>query len=439
MGFRIFTERKWWPLPASKIPKNAAFGPITTHIFKEFSSFFTPSISVKKGVKMKLPTKFKFTDLRLVRLPSYDKTRTFSDLVLNNLKLVVTPSGTKTFYVRFKTNGQPINHKLGNADALSVDEARSRAVAYINFRTAQQVRCQSGLTVNDVFNLYRDNELSARRTIAGRTHALEISYNLHLKPIIGKMNIEQLTKKIARTVFIELENRGYSVHNRCLSAIKSAFNYVIEFEEGLPVTANPFMGIKKLTEVQRNRYLTKSEAKRLLLALDTEKNQDVADIYRVALFTGARLSNVKTMRWYEIDFSSGQWLIPATNTKTSKVYQIPLHSFVINLLKQRREQASDSPFVFASERSRYGYITGGDPVWKSAITRAGLYHDNPNIRPRPHDLRRTFATWQLQSGADISVVSKALCHTSLKNTMIYAQTNLDQVRNSIESAFEFME
>ncbi|USE67989.1 integrase [Pseudoalteromonas maricaloris] len=388
---------------------------------------------------MKFSTKFKFTDRRLVSLLSHDKTRTFSDLVLNNLKLVVTPSGTKTFYVRFKTNGQPINHKLGNADALSVDEARSRAVAYINFRTAQQVQCQSGLTVNDVFNLYRDNELSARRTIAGRTHALEVSYNLHLKPIIGKLYIETLTKKFARTVFFELENRGYSVHNRCLTAIKSAFSYAIEFEEELPVTVNPFVGIKKMTEVQRNRYLTKEEAKRLLLALDAESNRDVADIYRVALFTGARLSNVKTMRWNEIDFSSRQWLIPATNTKSSKTYQIPLHQYVIELLERRKQVSSHSKFVFASSSSKYGYITGGDPIWKSAIIRAKLYHENPNIRPRPHDLRRTFATWQIQSGADISVVSRALCHTSLKNTMIYAQTNLDQVRNSIESAFEFMD
>ena len=77
-------------------------------------------------------------------------------------------------------------------------------------------------------------------------------------------------------------------------------------------------------------------------------------------------------------------------------------------------------------------------MWKSAIKRAGLYHENPNIRPRPHDLRRTFATWQIQSGADISVVSKALCHTSLKHTMIYAHTNTEQVRNSIDEAFKFI-
>jgi len=430
---------KWWPLPASKIRKNAAFGPITTLIFKEFPSFFTPSISVKKGVKMNQPTKFRFTEHRIKALRSNEKTQTYSDKTLANLKITVTPVGTKTYYVRFKINKQPFNHKIGNALLITVDEARSRAVNFINFKTGQKTENSSGLIINDIFTLYKRHELSMRKTIAGRTHALEVSYGKHLKDRIGSKPIETFNKKVARALFAELESLGYSVHNRCLTAIKSAFNYVIEYEDDLSVTVNPFMGIKKLTEVQRNRYLTKDEAKRLLASLEHESNQDVADIYRVALFTGARLSNVKTMRWHEIDFSSGQWLIPATNTKTSKVYQIPLHSFVINLLKQRREQASDSPFVFASERSKYGYITGGDPLWKSAIKRAGLYHDNPNIRPRPHDLRRTFATWQIQSGTDISVVSKALCHTSLKHTMIYAQTNLDQVRNSIESAFEFMD
>lgn len=387
---------------------------------------------------MNQPTKFRFTDHRIKALRSNEKTRTYSDQTLANLKITVTPSGTKSYYVRFKINNQPFNHKIGNALLITVDEARSRAVNFINFKAGQKTENISGLIINDIFILYKKHELSMRKTIAGRTHALEVSYRKHLKDRIGSKPIEELNKKAARALFVELESLGYSVHNRCLTAIKSAFNYVIEYEDDLNVTVNPFMCIKKLTEVQRNRYLTKDEAKRLLASLEHESNQDVADIYRVALFTGARLSNVKMMQWHEIDFSSCQWLIPATNTKTSKTYQIPLHNYVLDLLNRRETLNQHSPYVFASERSQYGYITGGDKVWRSAIKRAGLYHENPNIRPRPHDLRRTFATWQLQSGADISIVSKSLCHTSLKNTMIYAHTNVDQIRNSIVEAFKFI-
>lgn len=387
---------------------------------------------------MKYQTKFKFTDYRVKNLKPQNKVKTFSDSQLGNLKLTVTPSGTKTFYVRVKVNSQSLNQKLGSAEKITVDDARSRAINFINLQTDRKLKNQTGLTINDIFKLYKENELSARKTVAGRTHALEISYRTHLKPRVGNTPIEEITRKEARKLFFELENLGYSVHNRCLTAIKSAFSYVIEFEDELNIGFNPFLGIKKITEVQRNRYLTKEEAKKLLEALDCESNQDVADIYRVALFTGARLSNVKMMKWHEIDFSSCQWLIPATNTKTSKTYQIPLHSYVLNLLNRRKQLNLHSPYVFASDRSKYGYITGGDPIWKSAIKRAGLYHENPNIRPRPHDLRRTFATWQIQSGADISVVSKALCHTSLKHTMIYAHTNVEQVRSSIDEAFSFL-
>jgi integrase len=288
------------------------------------------------------------------------------------LKVTVTPSGTKTFYVRFKVNNQPINYKLGNASVLSVDDARSRAVSYINLRTGQRLEQGTGLTVDDIFNLYRESELALKVTIAGRTHALEVSYRKHVKPKLGSYLVEEVTRKVARAFFNDMELLGYSVHNRSLTAIKSAFNYVIEYEEDLNISANPFIGINKMTEVQRSRYLTKDEARRLLVALEEESNQDVADIYRVALFTGARLSNVKMMKWFEIDFSSCQWLIPATNTKTKKTYQIPLHSNIVELLTQRKKVAKNSPFVFASERSKYGYITGGDPIWKSAIKSAGL-------------------------------------------------------------------
>ncbi|MGJ8681183.1 tyrosine-type recombinase/integrase [Paraglaciecola sp.] len=387
---------------------------------------------------MKLLTKFKFTDLRVLSLKAEVKTKTYSDQSLSNLKLTVTPSGTKTFYVRFKLNNKPINHRLGDASQINVDEARSRAVNYINFKSRLGLEQGSGLTVDDVFNLYRENELSNRNTIAGRTHALEVSYKKHVKPRIGIQFVEEITRKTAKELFVDIESLGYSVHNRCLTSIKSAFNYVMEFEDGINLSANPFLGIRKMTEVQRSRYLTHEEARGLLLALDMEVNQNVADIYRIALFTGARLSNVKMMKWQEINFSSNKWLIPATNTKTSKVYELPLHRSVVDLLVNRRNNATDSPFVFASNTSKYGYITGGDPVWKSAIKNAGLYHENPNIRPRPHDLRRTFATWQLQSGTDISIVSKSLCHTSLKHTMIYAHTNTEQIRSSIDKAFDFI-
>lgn len=397
---------------------------------------------------MKSKTSFTFTEKRINNLQASDKTKTYSDKHTPNLKLVVTKNGTKTYYARFKSQSVSHNKRLGCASKLCIDDARFRAIEFINYTcrkpklaesTKRSKKHKSEFSVNDVFEAYRENELSLRSTIAGRTHALEVSYNCHLKNAIGSVQVNELTRKFTKQFFGALESKGYAVHNRCLTAVKSAFNYALEYEEDFDIVSNPFGMIKKMSGVTRTRYLTHDEAQRLLLALDEVKNQDVADIYRLALFTGARLSNVKQMSWTDVSLGSATWLIPATQTKTRQNYEIPLHDLVLDILCKRQQLSGRSRFVFPSRnKSKYGYITGGDPIWKEAIIAAGLYHDNPNIRPRPHDLRRTFATWQIQSGADISVVSKALCHTSLKHTMIYAHTNSDQVRNAIVGAFKFL-
>lgn len=391
---------------------------------------------------MKSATRFLFKDARVKAVKPELKTRTYSDQKLPNLKLVVTPNNTKTYYVRFKLNGHPENYLLGDANSIGVDDARARAVEYINFKrtptTTRGTNHNIGLTLNDVFALYKNIELKHRKTVAGRTHSLEVAYNKHIKPEIGKLPVDNITKSLAKSFFAKLERKGYGVHNKALSAVKAALNYVIDFEDELNITANPFLRLKKMQGVSRNRYLSHDEARSLLTALTKVNNQDIADVYRIALFTGARLSNIKSMRWSDVNLSGAVWLIPATATKTKQNYEIPLHSYVLNILRKRKEESTTSDFVFFSRTSKYGYMTGGDPVWKEAIKLADLYHENPNIRPRPHDLRRTFATWQIQSGADISVVSKALCHTSLKHTLVYAHTNVNQVRQAIDGAFSFL-
>ncbi|MCL1067213.1 tyrosine-type recombinase/integrase [Shewanella olleyana] len=386
-----------------------------------------------------------FTDINIENLSYKKSLQTYVDKRCAHLKLIVRPSGKKSYYFRAKHKGKDIKRKLGEANQLTVSMARVLADNILSelkeplliFEAESQKDPLKYVTVNDIFQLYNENELCYRKTIAGRAHALEVAYRNHVKPLIGSHYVNELSKKFARSFFKDLEVKGYCAHNKALSGLRAAFNYVIDYEEQLKIQFNPFNRIQKMPSVSRNRYLTHEEAGRLFKALKEVSNQDVADIYRLALFTGARLSNVKQMEWGDLNLSLGTWLIPSTRTKTSQHYEIPLHNMAMDIILNRQKTSYETRFVFpAGPKSKYGYITGGDLVWKQAIKAAGLYHDNPNIRPRPHDLRRTFATWQIQSGADISVVSKALCHTSLKHTMVYAHTNVSQVRDAIDGAFK---
>ncbi len=70
-------------------------------------------------------------------------------------------------------------------------------------------------------------------------------------------------------------------------------------------------------------------------------------------------------------------------------------------------------------------------VWNPAVVKSGL-----NPRPTPHDLRHTYASWQLTGGTPLVVVSRQMGHESIKVTAdIYADVD----RASAKSAANLME
>ncbi len=50
----------------------------------------------------------------------------------------------------------------------------------------------------------------------------------------------------------------------------------------------------------------------------------------------------------------------------------------------------------------------------------------------PHQLRHSFATDLLDSGADVRLVSQALGHGSVKTTMTYTERSEETLRDAIE-------
>jgi integrase len=213
-------------------------------------------------------------------------------------------------------------------------------------------------------------------------------------------------------------------------------NYCLIYEEDYPLEYNPCSHLKKISCPPRSRYLTHNEIIRLIDQLEQIGHDQYTDLFKLALFTGARISNVKAMRWDELDLEEDLWHIPAIKTKTNKTYNLPISSLaLVVLLARKKKSLPDSVFVFPSNQSKSGYIMGSDYVWKQVITKAGLYSSNRELRVRQHDLRRTFATLQALNGVDINVISKTLGHSDIKSTQVYAHINLESAKNAIEKAF----
>ena len=208
--------------------------------------------------------------------------------------------------------------------------------------------------------------------------------------------------------------RGQQAANRAINQMSACFNWGIK--RGY-LSANPARGVERYRSNARERFLLPDEVARLKQALAVE-----APIYRdfffLCLLTGARKTNVLTMRWEQIDTELALWTIPAGEFKNGQTQHIPLSPAAMAILQRRQ---NDSRYVFPGDGVT-GHLADPKRAWKRILKRANIPHATI------HDLRRTVGSYLAVSGAELPLIAKALGHRDLRSTAVYARLNVEPVR-----------
>jgi integrase len=148
------------------------------------------------------------------------------------------------------------------------------------------------------------------------------------------------------------------------------------------------------------------------------------DLFRVYLLTGMRYSLLISMKFSEIDFVNGIYVVDPRKRGTKRKAEnitdetpmiwLPLSKFVLALIKARREFAPDrdglvwfTPKPTRGRRTKKETAAVSDPrgAWSLIEWAIGGLHFTP------HDLRRTFAAAGVMSRADMFSVSMLMLHT----------------------------
>lgn len=371
--------------------------------------------------------RFRFTKKSLLELATGDRNYQVSDTESRGLILLVTPNGVRTFYRYGRVFGRVQRIKIGVFPAVSVVAARKKCDG-INGRIAEGKAIDSpsrgGLTFGDLWTSYWNEHATVKKAEASREsdkwqweRMLRPSWRSRKVAGIKKADVLDLQTKTAKT-------RGKVSANRLLSLVKKIFNHAIEAER---IEVNPAATVKKYPEQSRERFLQGDELPKFFKALDEFDNPDVADFWRICLFTGARQTNVLEMRWKEIDFKTAVWTIP--KTKGNKQQAVPLVAVAIELLEGRRNR---SEYVFASH-GKTKRMTRPGKAWDRLLEQAGL--ENLTM----HDLRRSLGSYQAAGGTSELIIGKTLGHApGSKATSIYARVNLNPVRQAMEDATDAM-
>ncbi len=381
---------------------------------------------------MNHPTKFRFTQRAIDALPNHpansrSKSSEYSDTEVIGLRLTVNAYGRKFFYFRFTFNGHKRVLKLGEYGAMSIVDARKKAL-----ETRADIDAGIDPTVErdrargiPYFKDFALNDYMEWAKGAKRSWNADLSkFKNHLIPKWGNRRLTEITFRDVQIYHAQVrQSHSAGTANRHLSVLSRLFKCAIQW--GV-VERNPCVGVKKFQENNSyQRFLSPSEIRRLYKAMDDMNGRSVMTIaaLKFLLLTGARRSEALTARWENVDLERGIWRIP--HTKNGRAHHVMLSDEAKELLK-KLPRVEGSPWVFPG-RDPSRHVVDPRKCLDQLMDAAGLE------RIRIHDLRHTFASLCAQSGHDLYLIKQALNHSDIQVTQRYAHLTSENLRTAVQS------
>lgn len=436
----------------------------------------------------------------LAKLPVLSERTYYADDgpgAVRGLRLVIQPSGHRSFEVYRKLGGVPKRIGLGIYDpslpksreistgtdplslvghspALNAKMARTLATALnvsldqgidkVGLQKQQRTAAAAELTLQGGFDLYEAEHIQAhgkrnpekvrsafnrlwgyvepvkkkRGTVHRKSHGAP-DWSRRKLSSINKADIAAALRSIAK-------DSGHRTANVALSMLSALFNWLAK--AGHYAGANPCIGIAKFKagEVQRRRFLGDNdpdELKRFFSALDALGDSWFTDFVRLSLATGARLENVLGMRWQDVNLESATWTVAAEDSKNTEELRLILSSQARSILEKRQALLA---------RERQALLDEHKPVplrlsmWVFPSVRGEGHRDRPT-KPwnalleaaeindfRIHDLRHTAASWLASQGVSLPMIGRVLGHKSIQSTARYSHLLDHAVRDALEQA-----
>ena len=378
------------------------------------------------------------------------------DTELAGFFLRVMPSGTMTYAIHYRHNGQGRDYTLGRHGAITPTIARKMAIEKmgdvangvdVQAERKKQSRISSEATFETLGDFiktkYAGWVTTERKTGSDTLKIIERDFKyLYGRKLVDISNWDITKWRTDRLKGTNGRPLKKASVNRRLVALKALISKAVEW--GV-LEENPIQKVKplKLDDDKRVRYLTHEEESRFRQALDDRQARIVKDrltanswrvtrnieplpdlmqrryvdhlkpICIVAMNTGMRRGEIFQLEWESVNFKLKQIKVRAASAKSGKSRDIPMNDDVLQTLLAWRNETSSAKLVFPSP------VTGLplNNIKKSWSTLMKL-SELENFRF--HDLRHHFASRLVMAEVDLNTVRELLGHSSLEMTLRYA-------------------
>ena len=144
---------------------------------------------------------------------------------------------------------------------------------------------------------------------------------------------------------------------------------------------------------------------------------------------GLRASDIAHLTFRNIDWENST--IKLSQFKTGKVIDLPLLADVgeaiIDYLKYGRKKSA-SPYIFLYSSAPFTAMTNGSISCALGLIVGSSGVDTTERRHGPHAMRHSLASRFLENQVSLPVISEALGHQSITNTMPYLRIDVESLR-----------
>ena len=387
----------------------------------------------------------RLTDRKIKSIVATGKEQTFSDG--NCLVLRVRANGTKSWRFKYTVNKKVTKLSLGAYPAVTLAEARSVAVNYMQLLAKgidpkeyeSTKKLEASRKLANTFLAAAELWFERKQPTVTPHHAAREwrTLEMYIFPKLRDTPLESITAIDTIEILRPLETDGkHSTIKRICQSLNQIMDYSVN--HGF-INANPLAKIIKVftkNTVEHMATIRPEELPEFLTALNGSQNiQNKTKLLILwQLHTMTRSKEAAGTKWEDINIEEAVWIIPAEEMKRRRAHRVPLTPATLAILEQMKPLSGHHEYVFPSERNEKSHAS---TYTVNAAIKRSLGYKGKLVA---HGLRSVASTALHEKGYDSLLVEACLAHADENETRAaYNRSDyLEQRRPIMEWWSEFV-
>lgn len=336
----------------------------------------------------------------------------------NGLYLLVTPSGSKLWRLKYRLDGKERKLAIGRYPEVGLKEARAardRARAQVESGTdpshaKKAARLAAKIGAANTFKAVAEEyiEKLAQEGRAEVTLSKTRWLLAQLTPALGARPVAQISPHELLSVLKNVERGGKRETARRLRSFASrVFRYAVATARASADPAQALQGALIAPTPRHHPAITDPKGLgSLIRAIDEYSGHPMTRAaLKLTLHVFQRPGEIRQAQWSEVDFEKAVWIIPAERMKQRQLHSVPLSRQALAILTEIQTITGHGSYVFPSASSLKRPMS--ENTINQALRRMGYGRDEMTA----HGFRSTASSLLNESGKwSPDAIERALSH-----------------------------